>query len=234
MVSLRPSRPFAVRGLSAPLELRESVRTRRLTLRLDPGRGLIQVVVPAGSDEADVIRFVNRHTGWIEARLAALPPARPFLEGASIPVLGAPHTIRHDPGCRGAGQRSNGEIRVGGAPEHLPRRVRDLLVAESRRVLSERARVMADSLGTQVRGIAVRDTRSRWGSCSSKGRLSFSWRLILTPEPVLNYVVAHEVAHLHEMNHSSRFWTLVGRLVPDAAPSRAWLRSHGAELLRLG
>ncbi len=205
-----------------------------MTLRVDPARGLIQVVVPAGLDEAEAIRFVGRHAGWIRSRLAALPAARPFIDGARVPVLGLDHVIRHDPAWRGPGRRLDGEIRVGGGPEHLPRRVRDLLVAEARQVLTDRARHMAETLGARIRGITLRDTRSRWGSCSSAGGLSFSWRLILTPDPVLTYVVAHEVAHLQELNHSPRFWALVTRLVPDAALSRAWLRRHGAELLRIG
>ncbi len=227
-------RPLVLSGLPAPLELRESPRARRMTLRLDPARGVVQVVVPAGLAEAEAVRFVNRHTDWVRARLEALPPQRPFVEGTSIPVLGADHVIRHDPARRGLGVCGDGEIRVGGAPEHLARRVRDVLVSEARRLLAERARSMAEILGTRVQGIAIRDTRSRWGSCSATGRLSFSWRLILTPEPVLNYVVAHEVAHLKEMNHSPRFWAQVTRLVADAPSHRAWLRRHGSALLRVG
>lgn len=235
MTAARPrSRPLSVTGLPAPLELRESLRARRMTLRLDPARGLVQVVVPAGLSEAEAVRFVGRHAGWVRARLAKLPPARPFEDGAHIPVLGVDHIIRHEPFIRGPGVRASGEIRVGGRAEHLPRRVRDLLIAEARLRLGERARALAAVLGAKVRGVTVRDTRSRWGSCSSAGRLSFSWRLMLTPEPVFDYVVAHEVAHLLEMNHSPRFWALVARLSPEAARARAWLRSHGAELLRVG
>ena len=228
------SRPLLVSGLPAPLELRESARARRMTLRLDPSRGLIQVVVPAGLAEAEAVRFVGRHAGWVRTHLAKLPPARPFAEGAHIPVLGEDHIIRHEPFVRGVGVRAGGEIRVGGRPEHLPRRVRALLVEEARTLLAERARGMAALLGAKVKAVTVRDTRSRWGSCTSSGRLSFSWRLILTPEPVFDYVVAHEVAHLCEMNHSPRFWALVTKLCPDALRRRAWLRSHGAELLRIG
>ena len=228
------ARPLTVTGLPAPLELRESARARRLTLRLDPARGVIQVVVPAGLAEADAVGFVNRHVGWVKSRLARLPPSRPFAEGAHIPVLGEDHIIRHEPFTRGLGVREAGEIRVGGRAEHLPRRVRDFLVAEARERLAGRAAVLAAALGAKVRGITVRDTRSRWGSCTSTGRLSFSWRLILTPPPVFDYVVAHEVAHLLEMNHSPRFWALVARLSPDAPQMRAWLRLHGAALLRIG
>ena len=227
-------RPLLVTGLPAPLELRESPRARRMTLRLDAARGLVQVVVPAGLAEAEAVRFVGRHAGWVRTHLAKLPPAQPFAEGAHISVLGVDHVIRHEPFIRGIGVREGGEIRVGGRIEHLPRRVRALLIAEARARLTERARATAALLGAKVRGITLRDTRSRWGSCTSAGRLSFSWRLILTPEPVFDYVVAHEVAHLCEMNHSPRFWALVTKLCPDAARLRCWLRAHGPELLRIG
>jgi len=228
------TRPLTVGGLSAPLELRESARARRMTLRVDPARGLIQVVVPAGLAEREAVRFVDRHVAWVRTRLAALPPERPFVDGAVVPVLGRDHVIRHDPGHRGGGRREDGVIRVGGGPEHTARRVRDLLTAEARRLLTERAHALAATLGARIGGVTVRDTRSRWGSCSATGRLSFSWRLILTPEPVFHYVVAHEVAHLLVMNHSPRFWSQVARLTPDAGRARAWLRGHGAELLRFG
>jgi hypothetical protein len=216
------------------LELRESARARRLSLRVDPALGVIRLVMPMGLPEAEAQRFVQRHAGWVRARLAALPALRPFVDGAAVPVLGLDHRIRHDPEQRGLGCRRDGELRVGGRVEHLPRRVRDLLTAEARTLIGERARVMATLLGARIQAITLRDTRSRWGSCSATGRLSFSWRLIFTPESVFNYVIAHEVAHLREMNHSPKFWALVARLNPDAASSRAWLRRHGAELLRFG
>ncbi len=227
-------RLLSVVGLPAPLELRESARARRMTLRLDPARGLVQLVVPLGQAEAEALRFVGRHTGWVQASLAKLPPAQPFVEGAHISVLGRDHILRHEPQIRGPGVRENGEIRVGGHIEHLPRRVRALLVEEARELIGERVRALAAVIGGRVRTVTLRDTRSRWGSCTSSGRLSFSWRLMLAPEAVFNYVIAHEVAHLCEMNHSPRFWRLVTKLCPDALRARDWLKRHGPELLRIG
>jgi predicted metal-dependent hydrolase len=228
------TRPLAIAGLPALLELKETPRTQRMTLRVDAARGLIQVVVPRGLPEAEVHRFVSRHDGWVRTRLAAIPPALPFADGARVPVRGVEHVIRHVPGLIGGTRAAEGEILVGGGAEHLPRRVRDWLTAEARRELGTRARAKASVLGARVAAVTVRDPRSRWGSCSSTGRLSFSWRLILTPEPVLDYVVAHEVAHLKEMNHSPRFWTQCARLTGDVAGPRAWLKSHGPRLLRYG
>lgn len=229
------TRPLPVAGLPpGVLVLRESPRATRLTLRVDAARDLIQVVVPRGVDEAEAARFVSRHADWILARLAAMPPRRPFEDGAVIPFLGTGHAIRHDPGLRGGTRREAGEIRVGGRPEFLARRVRDFLKAEARRALAERARAKAALIGAEVVGVGVRDTRSRWGSCSADGRLSFSWRLILAPDAVFDYVVAHEVAHLREMNHGSRFWRLAARLTADVEGPRAWLKANGARLLRYG
>ncbi|AWK87670.1 M48 family metallopeptidase [Azospirillum thermophilum] len=234
----KPPRALVLTGLPAPLELRESARATRMTLRVDAGRGLVQVVVPVGVSEADALRFVGRHDGWVRARIAALPPALPFADGALVPFLGTDHVIRHLPDLRGATRREDGAILVGGRAEHVGRRVRDFLMAEARRELAERARQKAATIGARVAAVTVRDTRSRWGSCSATGRLSFSWRLILTPEPVLDYVVGHEVAHLKEMNHSARFWALCARLTadlnPDVAVPRHWLKTNGARLLRYG
>ncbi len=232
----RPKAPraLAVAGLPMPLELRESARARRMTLRVDAGRGLIQVVIPVGVPEAEALRFVGRHDGWLRARLAALPPQLPFTDGAVVPFLGVDHVIRHAPERRGGTRRENGVILVGGQPEHVARRVRDFLMAEAKRELAERARAKAALIGARVAAVTVRDTRSRWGSCSATGRLSFSWRLILTPEPVLDYVVGHEVAHLREMNHSPRFWALCAQLTADVTAPRAWLKTNGARLLRYG
>lgn len=228
-------RRLVVQGLPPDaLELHESPRATRLTLRVDAARDLVRVVVPRGVGEAEAARFVARHADWVRARLAAMPPRLAFEHGAVVPVLGVDHEIRHDPLHRGGARREGGVLRVGGQPDFLSRRVRDLLAAEARREVASRARAKAALLGARVAGVSVRDTRSRWGSCATSGRLSFSWRLILAPEPVLDYVVAHEVAHLREMNHSPRFWRLVGTLVEDVETPRAWLRSNGARLMRYG
>ncbi len=227
-------RALAVAGLPVPLELRESARSRRMTLRVDAARGLIQVVIPVGVAEEEALRFVGRHDGWVRARLAALPPQLPFADGATVPYMGVDHVVRHDPDLRGGTRREGGAILVGGQAEHVARRVRDFLLSEARRELAERSRAKAALIGARVAAVTVRDTKSRWGSCSATGRLSYSWRLILTPEPVLDYVVGHEVAHLREMNHSPRFWALCASLVPDVAGPRNWLKTNGARLLRYG
>ena len=119
---------------------------------------------------------------------------------------------------------------VAGQREHAPRRLQDWLTGQARKDLSDRVAHHAGALGLRPRRISVRDQTSRWGSCSSTGQLCFSWRLVLAPRHVLDYVAAHEVAHLAEMNHSTRFWALVARTFHDMGRSKAWLNAHGREL----
>ncbi len=229
-----PARPLLVDGIDAPLALTVSARAKRLTLRLDSGTGEVRVVVPHSVPEAEIARFVARNADWVRRRLAALPPRRPFTHGALVPYLGLDHRVCHDPSHNRPVERVHGTFLVGGRVEHLSRRLTDHLKAAARRELSERARRKAAAIHRRVAGLTVRDTRSRWGSCSAAGRLNFSWRLILAPEPVLDYVVAHEVAHLNEMNHGPNFWSLVDRLHPDVDGARRWLGANGAGLHRYG
>jgi predicted metal-dependent hydrolase len=195
---------------------------------------VVELVVPRGVALSEAMRFLDSKRGWIAARLADLPVPVPFADGAELPLLGLAHRIRHLGTGRGGVVREAGEIRVWGHAEHVPRRVRDHLVALARHELAGRARTLAERLGRKPGRITVRDTRSRWGSCSAEGNLSFCWRLVFAPGPVLHYVVAHEVAHLAHMNHGARFWRLVETLDPEWRRHRAWLARHRAELLRYG
>jgi hypothetical protein len=228
-------RRAAALDLGTPVAIRVSPRARRISLRVLPvGQG-IELVLPRGVGAEAGLKFLDGNRGWVAARIAAQPSAEPFVEGAVVPVLGVPHRI-----CREANSAAppvairDGEIRVKGDPAHLGRRVREHLIALARSELSSRARDCAVRVGRRVGRVGVRDPKSRWGSCSSNGDLSFSWRLVLAPEAVIDYVVAHEVAHLVEMNHSPRFWRLVETLAPDSAGPRAWLRRHRLRLLAYG
>ncbi|MGE3781443.1 MAG: M48 family metallopeptidase [Alphaproteobacteria bacterium] len=222
-------------GLGAPVAIRVNPRARRLLLRMDAATRRFDLVLPQGLPAETALKFLEAQRGWIAARLDALPAAVPFAEGAVVPVFGVPHPIRReDDPAAPLVAIVNGEIRVRGGPEPVARRVRDHLVRLAARELARRARLHATTIGVKVTRITVRDTKSRWGSCSVAGSLSFSWRLVMAPEPVLDYVVAHEVAHLVEMNHGPRFWKLVRAMVDDPAAQRAWLKRHRAELLSYG
>jgi predicted metal-dependent hydrolase len=221
--------------LGTPISIRVSPRARRIGLRIKAAERIVELVLPAGVPAGRGLGFVASKRGWIAARLAALPQPVPFTEGAIVPILGIPHRIRLELGAhRPAVAVAEREIRVRGDPAHLQRRVRDYLMAMARSELSLRARRLAAQTGHKVPRINVRDTKSRWGSCSGRGNLSFSWRLIFAPEPVVDYVVAHEVAHLAEMNHGPRFWRLVESLSPDSAIARAWLKRHRGRLFSYG
>jgi predicted metal-dependent hydrolase len=221
--------------LGVPVAVRVSPRARRVALRIDTARRQVELVLPRGVSARAGLAFLADKRQWVAARLKALPPRIPFAEGAVVPVLGVPHRI-----CRTADPMApavaiaGGEIRVRGAPARLELRVRAYLVALAHGELAARARALAPRLGRSVARVSVRDTRSRWGSCSTGASLSFSWRLVLAPEPVLDYVVAHEVAHLVEMNHGPRFWRLVDGLAPQRRQARDWLRRHRVELLSYG
>lgn len=169
--------------------------------------------------------------------MARLPIATPFGDGTVVPLRGQPHRIVHRANERGTVWTENivdGELLlcVAGRAPHVNRRVRDFLKREAKRELETASRRAAEKLGVAIKRVSVRDQSSRWGSCSSTGALSFSWRLILAPSFVLEYLAVHEVAHLVEMNHSPRFWRLVDQHCPDTARAKAWLKAHGSDLHR--
>lgn len=219
-------------------------RARRLSLRLDPAGGQIVLVVPKRASSRTVLGFVGSRQAWIRAHLETLPPRIPFCDGALIPVGGTDHTLKLAPERRGGVWREGDTIMIAGQPEFAPRRMRDWLKREARRELTPLVHAMASALGCKVKQVTVRDTTSRWGSCSSDGKLSFSWRLMLAPRAVLLYVAAHEVAHLRHLHHRRIFWRTVDEVLDacvndaaerrDAGLARDWLRRHGAGLHRYG
>ena len=216
---------------SVSVALRRSPRARRLSLRLDPALGPL-LVLPSRVRLAEAEAFLLHHRVWLATRLARQPEPIALVPGASLPLAGIPHQIRHAPQARRGIWAENGILHVCGRVEHLPRRVVDFVKAEAKRRIRAEVFPLAARLGRAPARVSVRDTRSRWGSCSSRGDLSFSWRLALAPPEVLTYVVAHEVAHLVEMNHSAAFWALVAELAGDPAPAKRWLAAHGAALHR--
>lgn len=228
-------RQTASLDLGTPVSIRVSRRARRIALRINAAERKVELVLPRGVPASQGLRFAAAKRGWIAARLAALPQRVPFVDGAVVPILGVPHKVHHELGSSAPPVAvSNGKIHVRCSSEHVTRRVRDHLVGMARTELSRRAHLLAARIGREVTRVSVRDTRSRWGSCSGRGNISFSWRLIFAPEPVIDYVVAHEVAHLIEMNHGPRFWRLVEELSPTSAAPRGWLKRHRTRLFSYG
>ena len=221
-------------GGPARIAWRRSARARRVSLRIDPRAGTVVVTLPNRAGRNAGVALLLSHAAWVSDRLAALPVAVPFADGALVPFLGRPHRIRHLPAARGAAWCEDDTICVSGRTEFLARRITDFLRAEALRRLRALALVKAAAADLVPRRITVKDTSSRWGSCASDRSIAFCWRLVMAPEFVQDYVVAHEVAHLRHMNHGPRFWALVERLTPHVASAVPWLRGEGAGLLRIG
>jgi predicted metal-dependent hydrolase len=217
-----------------PLTVCRNARAKRMRLRVDFDTAGIILTLPQRTPEEHGFTFVLKQQAWILDRLGSLPPRVPFCPDALVPVLGKEHPIRHRPADRLSVRVEDGAIIVPGCVEAVPRRVDRWLRGEARRVLTERAHAKAVRLGRPVGRITVRDTRTRWGSCSSAGNLSFCWRLIMTPPHVLDYVAAHEVAHLAHRNHGPEFWQTVAVLSDDVDGARRWLLRHGPGLARYG
>ena len=213
--------------------MRFNPRARRMVMRVNPISGAVTVTAPSRTSLAAALTFARGESGWIARQRGQVPPGIAFAPGTLVPFCGTPHRIAHRAAkgpapvwCEG------GQILVSGKLEHARRRLTDFFKREAKKVLETRALDYSAELGVRPSRVMVRDTASRWGSCSSSRSLSFSWRLIFAPDFVRDYVVAHEVAHLKEMNHGPKFWAHVRALNGDDKRARKWLRENGRSLLR--
>ncbi len=219
---------------AVPVLWRRSTRARRVSLRIDPRTAAVIVTLPARAARSAGLRLLADNACWVGNKLAALPPPLLFADGATIPVGGDPHRIRHMPDGKGGAWLAGPEIHVAGSTVFLSRRVNDLLREEARRRLGALVRDVAAQTGLRPAGLAIRDTRSRWGSCTASGTVMFNWRLVMAPHSVQHYVVVHELAHLRHLNHGAQFWDLVETGSPDMSTAIAWLKRHGSGLMRAG
>jgi hypothetical protein len=229
------ARTLDLDGEAVPFALRRSDRARRLRAEVAV-RGGLRVTLPARMDESRVEPFLRRHRRWLRralrraARLAAVMPERTLAHGTTVPFLG--RELRLD--LRVGPPRVEGELIV-----HVPRRTRAAVArvlegwyrARALPELAGRTTALAARHGLQLRDVRVGDPKTRWGTCTAGGRISYSWRILLAPEAVADYLVAHEVAHLAVPDHSPRFWAKVEELCPGHAEPRAWLRRHGPGLV---
>lgn len=215
-----------------PLVIKRHKRAKRICLRYNPTEHAINLTLPRHTRISDGINFITEKSDWLLSTLEDIPCKKQLKPGVCIWIGGERFRIKHTPELRGAFLLHDGVLHISGAREHFPRRVEDALKKIAKQRISQLVQKYAARAGRRVNRITVRDTRSRWGSCSSTGNLSFSWRLIFAPRAVLEYVVAHEVAHLRVMNHSDRFWATVEAICPGYGPAKEWLRIHGKELYR--
>jgi hypothetical protein len=228
---------IAAAGRRISVAIKRNPRAQRLILRIDEALGLPVLTLPRRTPLTSAERFLRENIGWLEERLRLLSPPAPFEDGATFPLRGLPCRIRT---CRGRGlialeRRSDGYLlTVPGEPEFLARRVTDFLRREARHDISAAVARHEQAIGRRATKIRIADPKSRWGSCSSTRVLTFSWRLVLAPPRVLDYLAAHEVAHLRIMNHGPKFWALIDAIDPDHAVARAWLNKAGVGLSAVG
>ncbi|WP_374545146.1 M48 family metallopeptidase [Rhodoblastus sp.] len=229
--------------------LKRNSAARRFTLRVRGATGDAVLTMPLRASLGQARDFAQAHAGWLANRLARLPQRARFLPGATIPLRGIDHVLRHCPrpaprALPGAMARrgpvwieevdGRPSICASGEPAHFERRVTAFLREEARRDLERAVSLHAAKAGRRPISLTLRDTSSRWGSCSARGALNFSWRLILAPPFVLDYLAAHETAHLRHHDHSEQFWALTKSLCPQTDKAEAWLKANGTQLHRYG
>lgn len=223
------------RAVSITVKLSARARSYRLTV---PHHGDPVLTIPSTGRWPEAQGFLERHRGWLAARVKRAAPQTAFADGEMLPLRGVPHRIHATGRLRGRVEVAeiDGELSllVPGEAAHIPRRLIEWLKSEAQRDLTERSNIHAATLGVVVKSVSMRSQSTRWGSCSSTGSLNYNWRLILAPPHVLDYVAAHEVAHLVHMNHSPQFWATTRRALPDMERGKAWLKAHGKVLMGYG
>ncbi len=212
------------------VEIRRSKRARRLSLRVSGLDGKVSLTIPSRGSKREAMSFLREKEAWIRGHLAKHPEVSLVGVGQEIPIEGQMRLIQVGSGR--AVRLEPYDIFVPAGDDKAARRIQGFLKTMARDRLMAASEKYAARLGRPFSKITLRDTRSRWGSCTTDGNLMYSWRLILAPSEVLDYVAAHEVSHLSEMNHSAAFWAEVERLMPDYQAPRKWLKQHGSELHR--
>ena len=215
-----------------PLVIKRHAKAKRICLRYNPTQHAISLTLPRHTKVSDGLNFLTQKTEWLIQTLSEMPLKKQIKPGVVIPLLGERVRIKHEKELGRPFLLMDDTLYISGAREFFPRRVTEALKRVAAIRIQELALKDAAKIGRRVNRISVRDTRSRWGSCSSTGNLSFSWRLVFAPREVMEYVVAHEIAHLRHMNHSQNFWELVEYLCPNHEVAKEWLRLHGKHLYR--
>jgi predicted metal-dependent hydrolase len=231
----RKPRRFVIGDETLVVRVRESARARTARIIVGPRRPL-EVVVPRGTRDVEVDGFLEEKRSWVERKLAAAreiaarPPRLGLDRPGSVWLAGEELRIERRDGRRSIATLSDGRLVVSGPDEGASGAVERWYRREARGQIAEVVTREVDRLGLQYRSIGIRDPRTRWGSCSRKGNLSFSWRLAAAPPEILEYVVVHELCHIREPSHQKPFWRLLGSVRPGWQEQARWLREHGQEL----
>ncbi|RZJ43546.1 MAG: M48 family peptidase [Brevundimonas sp.] len=238
MVQYRHDQRLPPEAVGVPARLSVNPRARRLSIRIDGRAGEAVLIAPSERKLGEVVAFARTKSAWMRERLAERPDSTPLEPGATVPLFGQPTRLVAVGGAGAARliETADGPvIQSGGEGEAYARRVENLFKRLARQVLTERTEHHLRTLGQRPVTLSIADTRSRWGSCSPHNRsIRYSWRVIMAPPAVADYLAAHEVAHLVHADHSPAYWSVVQRLVGDHRPFRKWLREHGAALHAVG
>lgn len=219
-----------VSELGFPIKVIKSSRAKRLTLRIDSKNHIPVVSIPNRCSASRAIEFIESHRLWIEQSLKKLPISKNFEDGETISLFGEIVTIKHNPKLRRGVYLEDGFLYVSGELDFLHRRVKDFIKKEAQKIFYNKSKILADKLDCKLNDVTIKDTKSRWGSCSSMHNINYSWRIALAPQEVIDYLIAHEVAHLFHQDHSRNFWNCVKSLEPQSAKGKLWLKLHGKEL----
>lgn len=213
-----------------PIKIVKSPRAKKLTLRIDTREHLPVLSIPRYCPQKKAVEFVLAHKQWINDSLNRLPRSKPFENGDTISLFGKEVTIIHAPERRLGAKLETDQLLVSGEIEFLHRRVKDFIKKKAQNEFYKRSNKYAKKLGETINGVTIKDTKSRWGSCSTLQNINYSWRIALAPDFVINYLMAHEVAHLRHPNHSRCFWDCVASLYPEYEQGEQWLKEHGKDL----
>ncbi len=224
-------------NLPSYIKVKKSTRARRMALRLDAKERVFHLVLPRGMSMRSAKAFIEEHERWMQEKLRDLPRPVSFTHGQTIPVFGRNRVIRV---LKRKTLKTtdiilkHNEILVVTPLDDATDKIKKFLAKTARDRLTEMAEEKAAQIGEKIKNLYVRDTKSRWGSCAEDGGLSFSWRLIFAPAEAMDYVVAHEVAHLRHMNHGRHFWNLCRSLSDDFIEGHYWMQNYGQDLMRFG
>lgn len=216
--------------LGMEIKIIKSPSAKRLTLRIDAKDRIPVLSIPSRCSSAKAVDFVNQHRNWIEENMAKIPVAKAFEDEEAISILGKIYTIKHSPLSR-RGVYSEGDfLYVSGAKEFLHRRICDYIKKTAKKEFLKISQQLAQKIGCHVKSVSIKDTKSRWGSCSTLDNINYNWRIALAPDFVIYYLMAHEVSHLKHPDHSKSFWQCVKNLDPRCGEGRLWLKTRGKEL----
>lgn len=230
-ITLLTGKTFDIQAaLGFEIKVVRSPLAKRLTLRIDSKERLPVLTLPPRCSEKRAVDFVKSHEAWIKKTLEQLAPGRLFQDGETVSLFGRDYVICHRPDLRCGVRLEEDRIFVSGGKEFLHRRLCDFIKKQAAAEFFSRSKILADRLGCRLNGVAVKDTKSRWGSCSNRGNINYNWRIALAPAFVIDYLMAHECAHLRHQNHSSAFWNCVRELCPDYKKGRLWLKAKGRDL----